>query len=125
MKKVLIVDDAIVARMMLRKILTQAGYEIVGEAGNGLEAIEKYKELKPDIVAMDIVMPEMDGIEATKEIISIDPTANIIITSTMHQKELSLKALDAGATSYIVKPFETDRLLRTFSQSFENKKEDC
>ena len=122
MKKILIVDDAIVARMILRKILTQAGYEVVGEAGSGLEAIEKYKELKPDIVAMDIVMPGMDGIEATKEIVSIDPTANVIITSAIHQKELSLKALDAGAASYIVKPFETDRLLRTFSRLFESKK---
>lgn len=116
MKRVLIVDDAIVARMVLKKLLTQEGYEVVGEAVNGIQAIEMYKELKPDIVTMDIVMPEMDGIEATTEITRLDPGANVIITSTMHQKDLSLKALKAGACSYIVKPYETDRILRTFEQ---------
>lgn len=121
MKKVLIVDDAIVARMVLRKILEQAGYDVVGEAEDGRQAVEKYRQLRPDIVTMDIVMPVMDGIEATNEITHIDPSANIIITSTMHQKELSLKALGAGACSYIVKPYETDRILRVIEQIFHEK----
>lgn len=121
MKQVLIVDDAIVARMVLKKLLTQAGYEVVGEAENGRMAIEKFKELKPDLVTMDIVMPEMDGIEATREITTYDPSAKVIITSTMHQKELSLKALESGACSYVVKPYETDRILRTLEQIFNEE----
>ncbi len=124
MRKILIVDDAIVARMVLKKILAQSGYEVVGEAEDGLQAIEKFKELKPDIVTMDIVMPEMDGIEATKNITGFDPSAKVIITSTMHQKELSLRALEAGACSYIVKPYEADRILRTLDQLFENDDDD-
>ncbi|MGR3178133.1 MAG: response regulator [Candidatus Anammoxibacter sp.] len=124
MKRVLIVDDAIVARMVLKKILEQAGYEVVGEAVDGVEAVEKYDQLKPDIVTMDIVMPEMDGIEATAKITGSDPSASVVMTSTMHQKELSLKAIEAGASSYIVKPYEKDRILRTIEQILHDKDKD-
>ncbi len=116
MKRVLIVDDAIVARMILKKLLKKAGYEIVGEANNGQEAVEKYKELKPDLVTMDIVMPDLDGIEATSAITKYDPSAKVIMTSTLHQKELSLKAIECGASSYIVKPYEAERILRTIEE---------
>ena len=121
MKKVLIVDDAKVARMVLRKILEKAGCKVVAEATNGLDAVEKYKQLGPDIVTMDIVMPEMDGIESTREIKKIDPNAKVIITSTMHQKDLLQQAFDAGASSYVVKPYENDRILRTIDNVFHGK----
>jgi len=113
MKKVLIVDDAAYMRMMLKEILLDHGYEIVGEAENGLEAVEKFTELRPDVVTMDITMPEMDGIDAVKKIRSIAPEAIIIMCSAMGQQNLVMKSLEAGAKDFVVKPFEPERIIQT------------
>jgi len=106
MKTVLIADDSYVVRHLLRQTLGEMGYEIIAEAENGVEACLRYKELKPDFVTMDIVMPEMDGIEAVKRIISFDSKANIIMCSSMGQKPMVLEALEAGAKGFLVKPFK-------------------
>lgn len=121
MIKILVVDDALIIRMKLKKLLIQAGFDVVGEAENGKDAINRYLELRPDIVTMDIVMPEMDGIMATREIIQKDPSAKIIIMSSIHQKETLLKAIAAGASSYIVKPFEKDRITTAIEKLVPNK----
>lgn len=110
-KKILIVDDAAFMRMMLKNILAQNGYEIAGEASNGLEAVTLYKELKPDLVTMDITMPEMDGIAAVKEIKKIDPEAKVIMCSAMGQQSMVIESIQAGAKDFIVKPFQPDRVL--------------
>ncbi|PRX27474.1 two-component system chemotaxis response regulator CheY [Orenia metallireducens] len=106
MKKVLIVDDSYVVRHLLKQLLEEMEHEIVGEAENGFEACLKYKELQPDFVTMDIVMPEMDGIEAARRIISFDSDANIIMCSSMGQKPMVLEALEIGAKGFLVKPFK-------------------
>ncbi|MCX7795028.1 MAG: response regulator [bacterium] len=110
-KKILIVDDAAFMRMMLKNILTQNGYEVAGEASNGLEAVTLYKELKPDLVTMDITMPEMDGITAVREIKKIDPEAKIIMCSAMGQQAMVIESIQAGARDFVVKPFQPDRVL--------------
>lgn len=110
-KTVLIVDDAAFMRMMIKDILTKNGYTVVGEAENGAKAIEKYKELKPDLVIMDITMPEVDGIEAVKGIKKIDANANIIMCSAMGQQSMVIESIQAGAKDFIVKPFQAERVL--------------
>lgn len=110
-KTILLVDDAAVMRMMLKKILTQNGYEVVGEAENGVKAIEKYKELNPKLVIMDITMPEMNGIQATKGIREENPNALVIMCSAMGQQSMVIEAIQAGAKDFIVKPFQNDRVL--------------
>ncbi|MBT1248000.1 MULTISPECIES: chemotaxis protein CheY [unclassified Thermosipho (in: thermotogales)] len=115
-KKILIVDDAAFMRMMLKDIITKAGHEVVGEAANGKEAVEKYKELKPDIVTMDITMPEMNGIEAIKEIKKIDPNATIIVCSAMGQQAMVIEAIQAGAKDFIVKPFQAARVIEAIQK---------
>ncbi len=120
MKKVLIVDDASVARLMIKRILTQNGFTIIGEAINGKDALVKYKELKPDIVTMDMIMPEADGIQATKDIIAFDENAKVVIVSGIDQKEMLAQAINAGASSYIVKPFESDRVISTLNEVLNN-----
>lgn len=120
MKKILIVDDSIAARIKLKKFLAYPEYEIVGEATNGLEAVNLYSQLNPDVVIMDLIMPEMDGIEATRRIMAKDPFAKIIITSIIHEKETLFKALEASVSSYIEKPFEKDRVLRTIEEVFKD-----
>ena len=110
-KKVLIVDDAAFMRMMLKDILTKNGYEVVGEAENGAKAVEKYKEVTPDLVTMDITMPEMDGIQAVKEIKKINSDAKIVMCSAMGQQAMVIEAIQAGAKDFIVKPFQADRVL--------------
>jgi len=110
-KRILIVDDAAFMRMMLKDILTKNGYTVVGEAENGLVAVEMYKELKPDLVTMDITMPEMDGITAVKEIKKIDPGAKIIMCSAMGQQAMVIDSIQAGAQDFIVKPFQPERVL--------------
>ncbi len=110
-KNVLICDDAAFMRMMIKDILTKNGYEIAGEAENGAKAVEKYKEVKPDLVMMDITMPEMDGIEALKRIRELDNTSNIIMCSAMGQQAMVIDAIKAGAKDFIVKPFDKDRVL--------------
>ncbi len=119
MKRVLIVDDATVVRLMLKKALN-ADFDIVGEATNGVEALAKYKELKPDLVTMDITMPEADGIQATKDIIAFDEDAKIVMMSGIDQKEMLTQAIKAGASSYIVKPFEKDRIVSTLNEIIGN-----
>lgn len=116
MKKLLIVDDASVVRLMIRKVLKESDFTIVGEAKNGREAFEKYKDLKPDVVTMDLVMPEVDGIQATRDIVSFDKNAKVIIVSGIDQREMLMRAIDAGACSYIVKPFEADRVITTLNE---------
>ena len=110
-KKILIVDDAAFMRMMIKDILTKNGYEVVGEAENGAVAVEKYKDLKPDLVTMDITMPDMDGIAAVREIKSIDSAAKIIMCSAMGQQAMVIDAIQAGAKDFIVKPFQAERVL--------------
>ncbi len=108
---VLVCDDAIFMRTMISDILSQAGFEIVGEAESGLQAVEKYRVLKPDLVTMDIVMPDMGGIEAVREICKTDPEAKILMCSAMGQQALVVEAIQAGAKDFVVKPFQPSRVL--------------
>ncbi|MCI8495459.1 MAG: response regulator [Lachnospiraceae bacterium] len=110
-KNILICDDAAFMRMMIKDILTKNGYTVAGEAENGLKAVEKYNELKPDLVLMDITMPEMDGIQALKQIKSVDPSASIIMCSAMGQQAMVIEAIQSGAKDFIVKPFQAERVL--------------
>jgi two-component system chemotaxis response regulator CheY len=108
---VLVCDDAIFMRTMISDILSQAGYEVVGEAESGNQAVQRYQQLKPDLVTMDIVMPDMGGIEAVREIIKIDPSARILMCSAMGQQALVIEAIQAGAKDFVVKPFQPSRVL--------------
>jgi two-component system chemotaxis response regulator CheY len=110
-KSILIVDDAAFMRMMIKDILTKNGYEVVGEAENGSVAINKYKELKPDLVIMDITMPEVDGIQAVKEIKKINADSQIIMCSAMGQQAMVIESIQAGARDFIVKPFQAERVI--------------
>ena len=115
--RVLIVDDAAFMRMMIKDILTKNGFEVVGEANDGQQAIEKFKELYPDLVTMDITMPEMDGIAALKEIKKIDSNAKVIMCSAMGQQAMVIDAIQAGAKDFIVKPFQADRVLEAIKKT--------
>ncbi|WP_413381585.1 response regulator [Alkalihalobacillus sp. 1P02AB] len=117
-KNILIVDDAAFMRMMIKDILTKGGYNIVGEAADGVQAVEKYKELKPDLVTMDITMPEKDGIAALKEIKELDASAKVIMCSAMGQQSMVIDAIQAGAKDFIVKPFQSDRVLEAIKKTF-------
>jgi two-component system chemotaxis response regulator CheY len=108
---VLVCDDAIFMRTMISDILSQAGFEIIGEAENGVQAVERYDQLKPDLVTMDIVMPDMGGIEAVREICQKDPEAKILMCSAMGQQALVVEAIQAGAKDFVVKPFQPSRVL--------------
>ncbi|MBQ8798215.1 MAG: response regulator [Lachnospiraceae bacterium] len=110
-KNILICDDAAFMRMMIKDILTKNGYDIAGEAENGQVAVDKYSEVKPDLVMMDITMPEKDGIQALKEINAKDPAANVIMCSAMGQQAMVIESIQAGAKDFIVKPFAADRVL--------------
>ena len=110
-KNILICDDAAFMRMMIKDILTKNGYNVVGEAENGLKAVEKYTETKPDLVLMDITMPEMDGIQALKKIKELDSGATVIMCSAMGQQAMVIESIQAGAKDFIVKPFQADRVL--------------
>lgn len=115
-KRILVVDDAAFMRMMIKNILSKNGYEIIGEAENGQVAIELYKKLKPDLVTMDITMPEMNGIEGVKAIREFDPDAKIIMCSAMGQQAMVMEAIQAGAKDFIVKPFQQDRILQAIGR---------
>ncbi|ENH98228.1 response regulator receiver protein [Gracilibacillus halophilus YIM-C55.5] len=115
-KSVLIVDDAAFMRMMIKDILTKNGYEVVGEAQDGVEAVDKYKESEPDLVTMDITMPEKDGLEALKEILEINSDAKVIMCSAMGQQAMVIDAIQAGAKDFIVKPFQGDRVIEAISK---------
>ena len=110
-KNILICDDAAFMRMMIKDILTKNGYNIAGEAENGAKAVEKYNETKPDLVLMDITMPEMDGIQALKKIKESDPNACVIMCSAMGQQAMVIEAIQSGAKDFIVKPFQAERVL--------------
>ena len=110
-KNIMIVDDAAFMRMMIKDIFTKNGYNIVGEAENGKKAIDVYTECKPDLVLMDITMPEMDGIQALKGIRANDPNAAIIMCSAMGQQARGIEAIQSGAKDFIVKPFQAERVL--------------
>jgi two-component system chemotaxis response regulator CheY len=118
-KTILVVDDAAFMRMMIKDILSKNGYEIIGEAENGSVAVEKYRDLKPDLVTMDITMPEMDGIAAVKEITAIDRGARIIMCSAMGQQAMVIDAIQAGAKDFIVKPFQPERVLEAVSKAID------
>lgn len=116
-KKVLIVDDTAFMRMMLKDIFTKNGYEVVGEAENGADGIEKYKQLKPDVVTMDITMPEMDGIEALKAIKGLDANAIVVMCSAMGQQAMVVQAIQNGARDFIVKPFQPERVVQAVEKA--------
>ncbi|MCH6263926.1 response regulator [Neobacillus citreus] len=116
MARVLIVDDAAFMRMMLKDILTKNGIEVVGEAVNGADAVAKFQELQPDVVTMDITMPEKDGITAVKEIKAMYPQAKVIMCSAMGQQPMVLEAIQAGARDFVVKPFQADRVMEAINK---------
>ena len=116
-KNILICDDAAFMRMMVKDILTKGGYNVVGEAENGAVAVQKYNELKPDLVTMDITMPEMDGIQALKKIKQADPSANVIMCSAMGQQAMVIESIQSGAKDFIVKPFQADRVLEAVKKA--------
>lgn len=116
MARILVVDDAAFMRMMIKDILIKGGHEVVGEAKDGNDAISKYEELKPDIVTMDITMPDKDGIAAVKEIRSKNPNAKIIMCSAMGQQAMVLEAIQSGARDFVVKPFQADRVLEAIAK---------
>ena len=110
-KNILICDDAAFMRMMIKDILTKNGYNVAGEAENGMKAVEKFKEVNPDLVLMDITMPEMDGIQALKKIKEADAGANVIMCSAMGQQAMVIESIQAGAKDFIVKPFQAERVI--------------
>ena len=114
--RVLIVDDAAFMRLMLKNIFTQHGIDVVGEGVNGLDGFNKYKELRPDFVTMDLTMPECTGIEGIKLIRAFDPKAKVIMCSAMGQQSMVLEAIAAGASDFVVKPFEQSRVLEAVSR---------
>lgn len=116
MKRVLITDDSIMMRESLKTILVKNNYQIIGEAVNGIEAINKYRELKPDIITMDINMPEMDGISALKKIRELDPECKVVIISTLGQENYVREAIQEGAKAFIVKPPQEDIIIKTLSK---------
>lgn len=120
--RILIVDDASFMRMMLRNILTSHGYEIIGEAENGILAVEAYQRLKPDIMLIDLIMPEMGGIEAVRKVMEVDSNAKIIICSAMGQQALVVEAMQAGARDFIIKPFQPTSVVEAI-QKVEHEEE--
>ena len=120
MNRILIVDDISFVRKSLKQILTSLGYEVVGEAMNGREAVELYEQIQPDLVTMDLAMPIMNGIEATKEILKLDPAASIVILTALTQENLATDAILAGAKDYIVKPFLSSDVSRVLKQVIES-----
>ncbi len=119
--RVLVVDDAIFMRNMIKDIFAGEAFEVIGEAANGVEAVEKYKELKPDLTTMDIVMPFKSGIEATKEILAFDREALIIMCSALGQESLVMEAIDAGAADFVVKPFKPDDVHRVVQKVLSSR----
>jgi two-component system, chemotaxis family, chemotaxis protein CheY len=111
MARVLVVDDAAFMRKMVSDALTGGGHEIVGEAANGAEAVQRFQELRPDIMTLDITMPEKDGLTALKEIIAVDPSAKVVMCSALGQESKVLESIKLGAKDFVVKPFQVDRVL--------------
>ena len=111
MARVLVVDDAVFMRKVVSDALAKGGHEVVGEASNGQEAVDRFQELKPDVTTLDITLPEKDGLAALKEIVAIDPDARIIMCSALGQESKVLEAVKSGAKDFVVKPFQPDRIL--------------
>ena len=118
-KSILICDDAAFMRMMIKDILVKNGYNIAGEAENDVKAAEKYQETKPDLVLMDITMPEMDGIQALKKIKAIDANASVVMCSAMGQQAMVIESIQSGARDFIVKPFQPDRVIEAVKKAVE------
>ena len=116
-KSVLICDDAAFMRVMIKDILTKNGYDVAGEAENGLKAVEKYNETKPDLVMMDITMPEKDGIQALKKIKEADANATVIMCSAMGQQAMVIESIQSGAKHFILKPFQADCVLEAVKKA--------
>lgn len=110
MARILVVDDAAFMRKMVSDALTKGGHEVVGEAGNGVEAIERFQELKPELTTLDITMPEKDGLTALSEIMALDPTARVIMCSALGQESKVMESIKLGARDFVVKPFKADRV---------------
>ena len=119
MARILVADDASFMRQMIREIIESEGHEVVAEASDGVEAIERFKEHHPDLVTMDIVMPRRSGIDAVKGIIALDPSAAVVMCSALGQESLVTEALEAGAMDFIVKPFKPDAVISTLSKALE------
>lgn len=115
--RILVCDDSVFMRTMLKNVLVDFGHEIIGEAGNGIQAVQLYRKLAPDIVTMDITMPQMDGIEAVRTIRNYDPLAVIIMVTAIGQKAVMIDAIDAGAVDFIVKPFEQNKINKTVERA--------
>lgn len=117
MARVLVVDDAAFMRKMVGDALANGGHEVVGEAGNGSEAVQRYQELRPDVMTLDITMPEKDGLAALKEIIAVDPGAKVVMCSALGQESKVLESIKLGAKDFVVKPFQADRVLSAISKA--------
>jgi two-component system chemotaxis response regulator CheY len=121
MTRVLIADDASFMRQMIRDIIEPEGFEVVGEASDGVEVVEKFKELHPDLVMMDIVMPKRSGIDAVKGIVAMDPTARVVMCSALGQETLVMEAIQSGAKDFIVKPFKPESVIVTLRKALEKE----
>jgi two-component system chemotaxis response regulator CheY len=121
MSRILVADDASFMRQMIREIVESEGYEVVGEAADGIEAVDLFKQLHPEIVTMDIVMPRRSGIDAVRGIVELDPGARVVMCSALGQETLVTEALQAGAKDFIVKPFKPDAVLATLKQVIEKE----
>ena len=121
MTRILVADDASFMRQMIREIVEGDGYEVVGEASDGIEAVEEYKKLQPQLVTMDIVMPRCSGIDAVRRILELDPAAKVVMCSALGQESLVNEALEAGASGFVVKPFKPEAVLETLNQVLEGK----
>ena len=120
MKRILIVDDAKVTRAVIRQVLTRHGFQVAGEAINGKDALTKYSKQQPDAVIMDIIMPEMDGLQGLKEIMAFDNHAKVIMVSAIDQRDAIMEAIRYGAKDYVVKPFEDDRIIAALNNVFNS-----
>jgi two-component system, chemotaxis family, chemotaxis protein CheY len=119
--RVLVADDASFMRQMIQEIIEPEGYEVIGEAADGMEAVEQYQSLKPDLVTMDIVMPKRSGIDAVRGILQSDPDARIVMCSALGQETLVMEAIQAGAKDFIVKPFKPDSVIATLAKVLDGK----
>jgi two-component system chemotaxis response regulator CheY len=117
MARVLVVDDAAFMRKLLSDALASGGHEVVGEAGNGSDAVDRFQELKPELTTLDITMPEKDGLAALAEIMAIDPNAKVVMCSALGQESKVLEAVKLGARDFVVKPFQTDRVLEAVGKA--------
>jgi two-component system chemotaxis response regulator CheY len=117
MARVLVVDDAAFMRKMVSDVLTKGGHEVVGEAGNGTEAVDRYAELRPEVTTLDITMPEKDGLAALREIIQLDPAARVVMCSALGQETKVLESIKAGAKDFVVKPFQAERVLEAVGKA--------